>query len=343
METSEKNPCGIQGIGFVELAPTPEMSADALGGLLAAFGFSRTHLHRSAQVDLYRQGQIRFLVNHQPGGFAQAFSQVHGPSISMLGLRVANPAAAFAAALERGAQAWEGRGVPYDAPAIFGLGGSLIAFIDDRFFQAFEPHPEALFVPENGFSVIDHLTNNVEKGTLTRWADFYKEVFGFTEVRSFDIRGERTGLYSFALRSPCGTFCIPINEGTEDKSQIEEYLREYHGPGIQHLAFLTDDLLGSLDRMTGGPVAFLDIDADYYRTVFERVPGVREDPRRIEAHQVLVDGDSEGYLLQIFTKNLIGPIFVELIQRRNHQSFGEGNFGALFRSIERDQERRGVL
>jgi 4-hydroxyphenylpyruvate dioxygenase len=191
METSEKNPCGIQGIGFVELAPTPDMSADALGGLLAAFGFSRTHLHRSAQVDLYRQGQIRFLVNHQPGGFAQAFSQVHGPSISMLGLRVANPAAAFAAALERGAQAWEGRGVPYDAPAIFGLGGSLIAFIDDRFFQAFEPHPEALFVPENGFSVIDHLTNNVEKGTLTRWADFYKEIFGFTEVRSFDIRGER--------------------------------------------------------------------------------------------------------------------------------------------------------
>ncbi len=161
-------------------------------------------------------------------------------------------------------------------------------------------------------------------------------------MRTFDIRGEKTGLQSYALRSPDGSFCIPINEGSEEKSQIEEYLREYRGPGVQHIALLTDDLLGALDRM-GGAVPTLDIDADYYDTVFERVPGVVEEPARIAAHDVLVDGDDEGYLLQIFTRNVIGPVFFELIQRRNHLSFGEGNFGALFRSLERDQERRGVL
>ncbi|MCA9571987.1 MAG: VOC family protein, partial [Myxococcales bacterium] len=183
---------------------------------------------------------------------------------------------------------------------------------------------------------------NVPKGGLQAWVDFYQRVFGFTPVRTFDIRGQQTGLTSHALRSPDGSFCIPINEGDESTSQIEEYLREYGGPGIQHLAFLTDDLLDSLDRLDGA-VETLDIDEDYYTHLSERVHGVREDLGRIRAHQVLVDGDDEGYLLQIFTKNLIGPIFFEMIQRRNHASFGEGNFGALFRSIERDQERRGVL
>jgi len=168
-------------------------------------------------------------------------------------------------------------------------------------------------------------------------------VFGFVEVRYFDIRGVKTGLQSFALRSPCGTFCIPINEGTETRSQIDEYLEEYRGPGIQHLAFLTYDILGSLRALEDTPIEFLDIDDDYYRSVFDRVPNVREDHAEIARRDVLVDGDADGYLLQIFTKNLIGPIFIELIQRRNHQSFGEGNFGALFRSIERDQQRRGYL
>jgi 4-hydroxyphenylpyruvate dioxygenase len=194
-------------------------------------------------------------------------------------------------------------------------------------------------VAPKGFLAIDHLTNNVEKGTMQAWADFYKHVFGFTEVRYFDIRGVKTGLTSYALRSPDGSFCIPINEGSEEKSQIEEYLREYRGPGIQHLAFLTDDLLASLDAMAGSDGQMLDIDDAYYAEVFERVPNVTEDHGRIRQHQVLVD----GYLLQIFTKNLVGPIFIELIQRKNHLSFGEGNFGALFRSIERDQERRGAI
>ncbi|MFD2838711.1 VOC family protein [Azotobacter vinelandii] len=172
---------------------------------------------------------------------------------------------------------------------------------------------------------------------------FYKEIFGFTEVRYFDIKGVKTGLTSYALRSPDGSFCIPINQPKDDKDQISEYLAEYNGPGVQHLAFSTNDILASLDAMKGGPIEMLDIDANYYDNVFQRLPNVREDKERIRAHHVLVDGDQDGYLLQIFTKNIIGPIFVEIIQRENNLSFGEGNFGALFRSIEKDQERRGVI
>ena len=204
------------------------------------------------------------------------------------------------------------------------------------------PLDNPTLVAPKGFLTIDHLTNNVERGTMGRWAGFYRDVFGFTEVRYFDIRGVKTGLTSYALRSPCGRFCIPINEADEARSQINEYLDEYKGPGIQHLAFLTEDILASLDALDGA-VETLDIDDDYYATVFDRVPGVIEDHAAIRRRNVLVDGDEHGYLLQIFTRNLVGPIFVEIIQRRNHLSFGEGNFGALFRSIERDQAKRGVF
>lgn len=177
---------------------------------------------------------------------------------------------------------------------------------------------------------------------MAYWADFYKSVFGFTEVRYFDIKGQKTGLTSFALKSPCKTFSIPINEGNESKSQIEEYLRDYRGTGVQHIALATADLLDTLDKLKQA-VATLDIDADYYEEAFQRVPNVTEDKTRVQKHQVLIDGDAEGYLLQIFTKNLLGPIFYEFIQRKNHDAFGEGNFTALFKSIERDQQRRGVL
>jgi 4-hydroxyphenylpyruvate dioxygenase len=237
-----------------------------------------------------------------------------------------------------------------DVPALLGIGGSLIYLVDKyqdpRMWQSLGfvmlENPDR--VSPKGFLAIDHLTNNVEKGTMLQWSAFYKDVFGFTEVRYFDIRGVKTGLTSYALRSPCGKFCIPINEATESKSQINEYLEEYKGPGIQHLAFLTDDILASLRKMEGSTkISFLDIDADYYAEVFERVPNVKEDHAEIQRRNVLVDGDDQGYLLQIFTKNLCGPIFIELIQRNNHLSFGEGNFGALFRSIERDQQKRGYL
>ncbi len=198
-------------------------------------------------------------------------------------------------------------------------------------------------VEDLGFDFIDHLTNNVEQGQLKVWSDFYKNIFGFTEVRYFDIRGVKTGLQSFALKSPDGSFCIPINEGTESKSQINEYLEEYKGPGVQHIALHTNDIIKSISRLSSTQVETLDIDDEYYQEVFNRVPNVSEDHKKLQELQILVDGDEEGYLLQIFTKNIIGPIFFEIIQRKNHLSFGEGNFGALFRSIERDQEKRGYL
>ena len=346
-----ENPTGLDGIEFAEfVSPDPER----LHALFTAFGFSRVMRHRDRAVDLYRQNDIVFLVNREPGTFAAAFGALHGPSLSSMGWRCRNAADAAAVAVSRGAKPatrvdFERNGKAL--PAILGIGDSVIYFVDNHAepFEAryaamgFVAHPEPVLVANKGFGVIDHLTNNVYKGTMKQWADFYKSVFGFTEVRYFDIRGAKTGLTSYALRSPCGKFCIPINEADEKKSQINEYLDEYKGPGVQHIAFATDDILASLAKLEGTPISFLDMDDEYYASIFERVPGVTEDRAEIRRRQVLVDGDDEGYLLQIFTKNLIGPIFIELIQRKNHLAFGEGNFGALFRSIERDQMRRGVF
>lgn len=345
------NPAGLDGIEFIEF-----VSADPerLHQLFTTFGFSRVMRHATRAIDLYRQNDITFLLNREPDSFAARFGALHGPAISSMGWRVHNAADGMGAVLARGATAAPKVDLDRDGhplPAVMGIGDSLIYLVDgyEQPFAAryaalgFEAIESPEVVQGKGFTVIDHLTNNVHKGTMERWANFYRSIFGFTEVRYFDIRGARTGLTSYALRSPCGRFCIPINEASEKKSQINEYLDEYNGPGIQHLAFLTTDLLSSLDALRGSPVEFLDIDDDYYAQVFERVPGVKEDHARIRAHNVLVDGDEEGYLLQIFTRNLVGPIFIELIQRENHLSFGEGNFGALFRSIERDQVRRGVF
>lgn len=340
--TDPNNPTGLRGIRFVELASPDSAHLDAL---LLDFGFSRLQRLPDHDVVLYRQGDIVMLVNREKTGFVADFVKVHGPSLPSMGWFVHDARAAFEAAVQRGARPYEGP-TPYGAPAIYGIGDSLIHFVDEGahdVLASFVDLEIPKVVPNHGFTIIDHLTNNVEQGTMERWQRFYKDVFGFTEVRTFDIQGQKTGLTSYALRSPDGSFCIPINESSDDKSQIEEYLHEYKGPGVQHLAFLTDDLLGSLDRMAGSRIETLDIDPEYYDTVFDRVPGVTEDPGRIAGHKALVDGDDEGYLLQIFTKNLVGPIFIEMIQRKNHHSFGEGNFGALFRSIEIDQERRGVI
>lgn len=344
MNTHPHNPTGLKGIRFVEWSAPADSDID-YDAMFMAFGFSRLAHLPDADVTLYQQGDIVFLVNLEEDSFAADFAEKHGPSIPGMGWYVDDAHAAFEAAVARGARPFEGE-TPYDAPAIYGIGDSLIHFVDDGLNDVlvdFVVHSQPIEVRNKGFHTLDHLTNNVQTGTMERWQRFYKDVFGFTEVRTFDIRGEKTGLTSYALRSPDGSFCIPINEGSESKSQIEEYLREYDGAGIQHLAFLTDDLLGSLDALSDSGIDTLDIDDEYYSTVFERVPNVSEDHSRIRDHRALVDGDEEGYLLQIFTKNLVGPIFIEMIQRKDHHSFGEGNFGALFRSIERDQERRGVL
>ncbi len=344
--SESNNPLGIRGIDFVEFTgPQPEH----FESLFTALGFSKTRRHNSAPIDYYNQNDIHFLVNRQDQGFAADFRDGHGPSICSMALRVDDAAFARDEAVRRGAKPVEAdAGADLDLPAIYGIGDSIIYFVDafgegGYLENAFVDLDDPIRVKPTGFLCIDHLTNNVHKGTKETWADFYKDIFGFQEIRFFDIEGEKTGLTSYALRSPCGTFSLPINEGDDEKSQIEEYLREYNGPGIQHLALLTDDLLNTLDAIEGQGIETLDIDEDYYDEVFERVPNVVEDRDRIRHHDVLVDGDDDGYLLQIFTKNIIGPIFFEFIQRKNHKSFGEGNFTALFKSIERDQERRGVL
>ncbi len=346
---NELNPIGLDGIDFVEFSPS---EPEKLHQLFLDFGFSRTMRHRSKKIDLYVQNDITFFLNRDPNSFGGEFTTLHGPCISSMGWRVENGKLALDTACERGAEAafmtdYSGCSNTF-LPAIYGIGESVIYFVQgasaDRYSKmGFEPLVNPDRVMSKGFLSIDHLTNNVETGTMQKWADFYKDIFGFTEVRYFDIRGVQTGLTSYALKSPCGKFCIPINEAKEDKSQINEYLREYHGPGIQHLAFLTDDILASLDLLHGSSIETLDIDPDYYEEAFQRVKQVTEDKSRIQAHKVLVDGDENGYLLQIFTRNLVGPIFIEIIQRKNHYSFGEGNFKALFRSIERDQAKRGVF
>lgn len=340
------NLCGIE---FVEFATD---NPEALHRLFIEFGFSRTMSHKNKKIDYYRQNDIHFLLNYEKGSFGEQFSKMHGPSISSMGFRVKDAQEAHSVALERGAKEGKGDykfGNGKDLLGIFGIGDSIIYFTDKfedpTFYHdiGFEPLETPDKVPNKGFISIDHLTNNVPKGSMQAWADFYKNIFGFSEVRYFDIRGMKTGLTSYALQSPCKTFCIPINEGSEAKSQINEYLEEYKGAGIQHLAFTTHDIVKSLDQLSGSSIETLNIDHEYYSEVFDRVPNVTEDPKVLEEHQILVDGDEKGYLLQIFTKNLIGPIFIEIIQRKNHYSFGEGNFSALFRSIEKDQEKRGYL
>lgn len=345
----ENNPVKLRGIEFIEFSAKDPKS---MHELFQAFGFSRIMRHDQKKIDLYQQGQITFLLNSEPTSFATDFYEQHGPCVSSMGWKVEDTSFALEKAVERGASAAERIDYQYDGKdlqGIVGIGNSNIYFIDKYnekdFYEklGFQKLEKPDMVEDLGFDFIDHLTNNVEQGQLKVWSDFYKNIFGFTEVRYFDIRGVKTGLQSFALKSPDGSFCIPINEGTESKSQINEYLEEYKGPGVQHIALHTNDIIKSISRLSSTQVETLDIDDEYYQEVFKRVPNVSEDHKKLQDLQILVDGDEEGYLLQIFTKNIIGPIFFEIIQRKNHLSFGEGNFGALFRSIERDQEKRGYL
>lgn len=343
------NDLGLKGIEFIEFSsPEPEK----LAKLFTEFGFSKLYDHQEINVSTYHQGDIQLLLNQEPRSFASTFHNAHGPSAVSMGWKVVDPEKALDLAIQRGARKAVGdykKITGESIPAIYGIGDSIIYFVADAEHQTilkeigFTPSSSPNKVPSKGFTFIDHLTNNVQKGTMEKWSNFYKDIFGFEEVRYFDIRGLKTGLTSYALRSPCGSFCIPINEGTEEASQINEYLREYKGPGVQHIAFATEDIVHSVSSLSKTSVETLDIDEQYYQEVFDRVPGVTENHKTLEDLNILVDGDEEGYLLQIFTKNLIGPIFIEIIQRKNHLSFGEGNFGALFRSIERDQEKRGVL
>jgi 4-hydroxyphenylpyruvate dioxygenase len=343
------NPMGTDGFEFVEYAaPDPAL----LRSLFERLGFPVVARHRSKNVTLHSQGDINFIINAEKDSFGQRFAQAHGPSVCAMAFRVRDAAAAFERAVSLGAEPHRGSVGPMELniPAIVGIGGSLIFFVDrygdksiyDVDFKPVETQP----LEPAGLLQIDHLTHNVHRGHMDQWTAFYEKLFNFREIRYFDIEGKKTGLFSRALTSPCGKIRIPINESQDDKSQIEEYLREYKGEGIQHIALSTDDIYRTVDVLRGRGVAFQDTPDTYYDGVAGRVAGHRENLQELKKRRILIDGNgetSEGVLLQIFTANVIGPIFFEIIQRKGNQGFGEGNFKALFESIELDQIRRGVI
>ncbi len=342
---------GTDGFEFVEYtAPDPELLDD----LFRKMAFAPVARHRSKGVVLYRQGGVNFILNHEPDSFARAFARVHGPSVCAFAIRVADAGHAHAQALKRGAASHHGTVGPMELniPALRGIGESLLYLID-----RYGDHSiyDVDFVAEDGvanhpvgagLTHIDHLTHNVHRGRMDEWASFYERLFNFDEIRFFDIHGKATGLKSRAMASPCGKIRIPINESSDDKSQIQEYLEAYRGEGIQHIALACDDIYATVETLSNNGIEFMDVPDAYYEAVDERVPGHGEDLDRLRENKILVDGapeDGQGLLLQIFTETVIGPIFFEIIQRKGNEGFGEGNFQALFEAIERDQMARGVI
>ena len=344
------NPMGTDGFEFVEYtAPDPAL----LDRLFTQMGFARAARHRSKDVTLYRQGDINFIVNAEPDSFGQRFAAAHGPSACAMAFRVADAGHAFRRAVEMGATPVESRVGPMEVniPAVEGIGGSLLYFVD-RYGEGGSIY-DIDFVPlgdapdSAGLTYIDHLTHNVRRGNMDEWAGFYERLFNFRELRYFDIEGRLTGLKSRAMVSPCGKIRIPINESADDKSQIEEFLSDYRGEGIQHVALGSADIVASVELLKSRGLGFMAPPPDaYYEAVDARVPGHGENLAELKRHGILIDGaptEDGGRLLQIFTETVIGPIFFELIQRKGDEGFGEGNFRALFESMEQDQVRRGVL
>ena len=343
------NPMRTDGFEFVEYAaPDP----DLLRRLFHTMGMPVVARHRSKNVTLHNKGDVNFIVNAEHDSFAQAFARAHGPCACAMAFRVGDAAYAYARALELGAKPGPVTAGPMELniPSIQGIGGSLI-YLVDRYGERtiydvdFVPaKPAASSEPDVGFVRIDHLTHNVRRGNMNTWAGFYERLFNFREIRYFSIEGKETGLFSRALTSPCGKIRIPINESQDNKSQIEEYLTEYRGEGIQHIALGSDDIYRTVDALRARGVEFQDTPATYYEAVNGRVAGHQETLRELQRRGILLDGSATtGILLQIFTKNAIGPIFFEIIQRKGNDGFGEGNFQALFESIELDQKRRGVI
>lgn len=345
---TEQNPTGLNGVDFLEYSGP---DAVYFQNLFSKLGFTLVAEISGKKIKLYRQGDINFILNCEPGTFATSFYNTHGPSVCSTGFRVGDAAKAFEAAVKRGARPFVGdpksRGAtPF--PAVYGIGDSLIYFIDEKnYLELYKGQfklADAYVRPTGDLNVVDHFTNNVPVGEMQKWCDFYEKVFNFREARYFDIKGKATGLISKVMRSPCGKFSVPINEPTDGKSQIQEYLDEYKGSGIQHIAMTTDEIIPTLENLRKNEMHFLNSPPTmYYQQLKDRLPQISEDITRLQKNAILVDGDEHGYLLQIFTKNVIGPVFYEVIQRKGHEGFGEGNFQALFDAIEADQRERGYL
>jgi 4-hydroxyphenylpyruvate dioxygenase len=348
-----ENPMGTDGFEFVEYtAPDIEL----LRSLFTKMGFPEVARHKTKNVTLHKQGDCNFVINAEPGSYAEHYARDHGPSACAMAFRFRDAKAAHERALQLGATNIEvkvGDG-ELNIPAIQGIGGSRLFFVDRYGDQSiyevdFDFHPDwqqRMAQADSKLTYIDHLTHNVNRGRMAVWADFYERLFNFREIRYFDIEGKLTGLKSKAMTSPCGKIRIPINESQDDKSQIEEFLREYKGEGIQHIALGSDDIYAAVDILRERGIPFQDTPDTYYELVDERVKGHGEPTAELEKRRILVDGaptEGQGLLLQIFTQNVIGPIFFEIIQRKGNEGFGEGNFKALFESIELDQMRRGVL
>ena len=347
-----ENPMGTDGFEFVEYAaPDPEQ----LRELFARMGFPAVAHHRTKNVTLHRQGDINFIVNAEPDSFAQAFAREHGPCACAMAFRVKDARAALKRAEALGAKVVSEPVGPMELniPAIEGIGGSRLYLVDrygDRtiYDVDFEPLPQRAEDARagTGLTYIDHLTHNVQRGNMDKWAGFYETLFNFREIRFFNIEGKKTGLLSRALTSPCGKIRIPINESADDKSQIAEYLTEYNGEGIQHIALGCEDIYDSVDALRARGMNLQETPDTYFDLIDERLPGHGENVEALRQRQILIDGGEKqggGYLLQIFSTTVIGPIFFEFIQRKGNEGFGEGNFQALFESIELEQERRGVI
>jgi 4-hydroxyphenylpyruvate dioxygenase len=351
--TTFENPMGVDGFEFVEFA-APD--ARLLHDLFVKLGFSAVARHKSKRITVYRQGECNFLVNEEPDSFAADFAAQHGPCACGFAIRFAKPAAdVLAATLANGAEEITHKPASraIDAPVIKGIGDCMLYLVDtygdqgDVFDADYEWLPGVERKPAGfGLTFIDHLTHNLHFGEMAKWADYYERLFNFREIRYFDIKGAKTGLVSKAMTAPDGMVRIPLNESSDPKSQINEYLDEYKGEGIQHIACFTDDIYATVEAMREAGVEFLDTPDTYFELIDERIPNHGEDVPRLARNKILIDADMETkkkLLLQIFTQNCIGPIFFEIIQRKGNQGFGEGNFQALFESIERDQMKRGVL
>ncbi len=350
------NPMGLDGFEFVEFA-SPE--SGVLESVFDLLGFTKVATHRSKDVDLYRQGGINFVLNREPGSPAAWFADEHGPGACGMAFRVSDAHRAYRRALDLGAHPMEVPAGPMELrlPAIRGLGGAPLYLIDRyepgfsiydidfQFLDGVERFPEGC-----GFTEIDHLTHNVYRGRMDHWARFYEKIFNFRETRYFDIKGEYTGLTSRAMSAPDSRIRIPLNEeASAGNGQVEEFLKAFNGEGIQHIALATDDLLASWDKLQARGMPFMPAPPPtYYEMLAERLPGHGEPVAELQKRGILLDGTTaEGepprLLLQIFSRTLLGPVFLEFIQRKDDNGFGEGNFKALFESMEQDQLRRGSL
>ncbi|MFT4254995.1 MAG: 4-hydroxyphenylpyruvate dioxygenase [Caulobacter sp.] len=349
MPVTTDNPLGLNGFEFVEFT-SPDPSA--MKAIIEQLGFVPASTHPTKAVTRYKQGRINLLVNEETAGQVADFRADHGPSANGMAFRVDNAEQAFADALKRGAKAADAsRSVLGEGARVLeGIGGSLLYLVEGEgsIYDAWTPvagAAEAEAANSVGLDLLDHLTHNVRRGQMRTWSTFYNQVFGFEEQKYFDIKGQATGLFSQAMIAPDKAIRIPLNESQDDKSQIEEFIRQYNGEGIQHLALTTDDIYGTVEKLRARGVKLQDTIETYYELVDKRVPGHGEDLERLRRNRILIDGNvgDEGLLLQIFTENLFGPIFFEIIQRKGNEGFGNGNFQALFESIELDQIRRGVI